>query len=210
MAATMISAHGITLKRNDKTIAEKFSIDILAGKIQALIGPNGCGKSTALSAIAGERDLYAGDISYDGLDLKALSIEQLAQRRSVVAQSQRYSLGFKVNEILEMATLVSGTAHDIETSIAALDIASLLDRKVTSLSGGEQQRVSIAMGLAQGTPYFLLDEPFSAQDVESVSRICNHLRKLADSGKGILVVAHMPDSDLRWCDEIVRFPTMPN
>lgn len=202
----MISVRGITLKRSDIVIVQNFSIDILPGKIMALVGPNGCGKSTSLSAIAGDQNLYSGDISYDGLVLRSLSIVQLAKWRSVVLQKQRFSLGFTVAQILEMATLVSGSSQDIDTALEVLDISPLLNRRVTSLSGGEQQRVSIAMGLAQSTRYLLLDEPFAAQDVASVARISSHLRQLADNGKGILLVAHIAESELMWCDEVMNFP----
>ena len=60
------------------------------------------------------------------------------------------------------------------------------------------------MALAQATPYILLDEPFSAQDVESVERITDFLRKLASEGKGLLLVAHLSEIELSWCDSITR------
>lgn len=200
----MISTRALRLMRGSTLVADKFSIDIEPGKIHALIGPNGCGKSTVLAALAGDETLYSGTIFVDGVDQKQINIQQMAKKRAVVLQSQKFLLSFRVGEVLEMAIQVSGSRSDIALAIAELNIEALLNRKVTSLSGGEQQRVSIAMALSQATPYLLLDEPFSAQDVESVERIVDHLQKLSNKGRGILLVAHMSEADLDWCDAITR------
>lgn len=206
----MIAATGVRLLRGKTVIADQFSINIEQGTIHALIGPNGCGKSTAVGALAGDLTLYFGEIYLDGVNLKRLSVEELARQRAVVSQSQKFLLGFRVREVLDMAIRFSGSQQDISYSIDALNIAGLLNRKVTSLSGGEQQRVSIAMALSQATPFLLLDEPFSAQDVESVERIAIYLRKLANEGKGILLVAHMSEAELNWCDAITQLPQGPH
>jgi iron complex transport system ATP-binding protein len=200
----MISANNIQITRNGRSIIDNLSIEVRPGKVHALIGPNGCGKSTAVSAIAGGKNYYAGLISYDGVDVQSFSIKQLAKLRSVSAQSQRFGLGFTVEEVLQMAITFSGSHKAIDSAVTAVNIESLLHRSVISLSGGEQQRVTIAMALAQSTPYLLLDEPFSAQDVESVARISSHLRALANEGVGILLVAHMSEAELAWCDGITR------
>ena len=201
----MISAKTIRLHRSGQTIAENFTFQLEPGSIQALIGPNGCGKSTALSAIAGDMTLFNGEIFYDEQSLRKLSISDLAKKRAVVQQNQKYLLSFTVRDLLAMAIKTSGDEKSIDEAIDALDIQGLLARKVTSLSGGEQQRVTIAMAFAQASPYLLLDEPFSAQDVESVARISQHLQTLANRGFGILLVAHMLERDLAWCDAVTPF-----
>jgi iron complex transport system ATP-binding protein len=204
----MISANNIQVTRNGRSIIGNLSIDIRPGKVHALIGPNGCGKSTAVSALAGGKNYYSGVISYDEVDVQSFTIKQLAKLRSVSAQSQRFGLGFTVEEVLQMAITFSGSQEAIDSAVNAVNIESLLHRSVISLSGGEQQRVTIAMALAQSTPYLLLDEPFSAQDVESVARISSHLRALADGGVGILLVAHMSEVELAWCDGITRLDAL--
>ena len=201
----MINAKNITLLRNGRAIAKNFSLEIESGAIQALTGPNGCGKSTALVAIAGDRSLYSGGIFYDELSVQEFSVLELAKKRAVVPQNQKYSLSFTVLDLLKMAVKYSGDDKSIKSAIDALAIETILKRKVTSLSGGEQQRVTIAMALSQATPYLFLDEPFSAQDVESVERITNHLQSLAKKGVGILLVAHRSERDLEWCSSVTRF-----
>ena len=130
----------------------------------------------------------------------------LAQQRSVAQQQQRFSHAFTVNDILAMAVGKFGNADSIAEAVGALDIYSLLSRKITSLSGGEQQRVTISMALSRPTPYLLLDEPLAAQDIESGKRISTHLKLLAQRGVGILIVAHMLEKQLAWCDTIKKLP----
>jgi iron complex transport system ATP-binding protein len=86
----------------------------------------------------------------------------------------------------------------------ALDLISLANRQVTTLSGGEAQRVSIATAIAQQTPVLLLDEPLSAQDVGSRKRIIELLQNLALTGVTVVVVAHSNESELTWADKVIK------
>jgi iron complex transport system ATP-binding protein len=121
----------------------------------------------------------------------------LATIRAVAIQNQRYSLGFTVKQIIEMA----GTSAEVLT---ALDLTDVAHRSVTTLSGGESQRVSIATAIAQKSSVLLLDEPLSAQDVGSRERIIGLLRSLAESGVSVVVVAHSSDSELTWADKVIK------
>jgi iron complex transport system ATP-binding protein len=85
-----------------------------------------------------------------------------------------------------------------------LELTSLAQRQVTTLSGGEVQRVSIATAIAQQTPVLLLDEPLSAQDIGSRQRIIELLQKLAQSGVTVVVVAHSQESELAWADKVIK------
>jgi iron complex transport system ATP-binding protein len=80
----------------------------------------------------------------------------------------------------------------------------LAERLVTTLSGGEAQRVSIATAIAQHTPVLLLDEPLSAQDVCSRKRIIELLQKLAEDGVTVVVVAHSDEAELTWADKVIK------
>ena len=199
-----IRADSISIHRGTRSIVENFSINIEPGKVVALLGPNGSGKSTIVSALAGDMQLTSGGIELDDRPLQKIPIAELATLRSVSQQHQRFALAFTLTDVLRMATNRSGNTQSIYEAVHALDIENLMDRKVTSLSGGEQQRVSIAMAFAQETPYLLLDEPFAALDVASSARIALYIQNLAQLGKGILVVAHMNERELAWCDELIR------
>ena len=192
----MITINEITIVRDGREIIYDYSEQIPAGSITAIVGPNGSGKSTLLAAIAGDIAPVKGTITIDDLHPILTSPAQLAQIRAVAIQNQSYTLGFSVQQIIEMA----GLAQDV---MQALELTSLADRQVTTLSGGEAQRIEIARALIRDTPIYLLDEPLSAQDVQSKARIIELLRELRDQGRTILVIAHIDKSSLSWCDQII-------
>jgi len=193
----MITIDEITIVRDGREIIYDYSEQIPAGSITAIVSPNGSGKSTLLAAIAGDIAPSKGTITIDDVHPILTSPARLARMRAVAIQNQSYHLGFTVRQIIEMA----GPADEV---IAALGLTSLADRLVTTLSGGEAQRVSIAAAIAQQTPVLLLDEPLSAQDVSSRKRIIELLQKLAESGVTIVVVAHSSEAELAWADKVIK------
>ena len=200
----MISINSISVSRSANPVIKGFSAEFKAGTITAIIGPNGCGKSTLLAAIAGDLPLTSGMISLNERDLTSYQIAELAKMRGVVLQQPLFNLAFTVQEILAMARSAGSTLASENAAIAKLAINDLVDRKVTQLSGGEKQRVAIALAIAVDAPVLLLDEPLAAQDVESTKRIIELLKAEAKAGKTIVLVAHVPESELSWCDQIVK------
>jgi ABC-type cobalamin/Fe3+-siderophores transport system ATPase subunit len=193
----MITINEITIVRDGREIIYDYSEQIPAGSITAIVGPNGCGKSTLLAAIAGDIAPTKGTITIDDLHPILTRPSQLAEIRAVAIQNQSYSLGFTVKQIIEMA----GSSEEV---MRALELESLAERQVTTLSGGEAQRVSIATAIAQKTPVLLLDEPLAAQDVGSRKRIIELLKVLAESGVTVVVVAHSNESELAWADKVIK------
>ena len=200
----MISIKSISVARGANPVVKDFSAEFKAGTITAIIGPNGCGKSTLLAAIAGDLPLASGAISLSEKDLASYQISELAKLRSVVLQQPAFNLAFTVKEVLAMARSAGSTLSSESAAIAKLAINDLVDRKVTQLSGGERQRVAIALAIAVDAPVLLLDEPLAAQDVESTDRIIELLKLEAKAGKTIILVAHVPESELSWCDQIIK------
>jgi ABC-type cobalamin/Fe3+-siderophores transport system ATPase subunit len=193
----MITINEITIVRDGREIIYDYSEQIPAGSITAIVGPNGCGKSTLLAAIAGDIAPTKGTITIDDLHPILTPPSQLAEIRAVAIQNQSYSLSFSVKQIIEMA----GPSEEV---MRALELTSLAERQVTTLSGGEAQRVSIATAIAQKTPVLLLDEPLAAQDVGSRKRIIELLKVLAESGVTVVVVAHSNESELAWADKVIK------
>jgi iron complex transport system ATP-binding protein len=200
----MISINSISVARGATCVFKDFTAEFKAGTITAIIGPNGCGKSTLLAAIAGDLPLARGAISLGNKDLASYQIAELAKLRSVVLQQPAFNLAFTVQEVLAMARSAGSTLASESAAIAKLAISDLADRKVTELSGGERQRVAIALAIAVDAPVLLLDEPLAAQDVESANRIIELLKAEAKAGKTIILVAHVPESELSWCDQIIK------
>ena len=200
----MISVNSISVVRGANPVIRDFNGEFKAGTITAIIGPNGCGKSTLHAAIAGDLPLASGVISLSEKDLASYQIAELAKLRSVVLQQPAFNLAFTVQEVLAMARSAGSTLSSESAAITKLAINDLVDRKVTQLSGGERQRVAIALAIAVDAPVLLLDEPLAAQDVESTERIIELLKAEAKAGKTIVLVAHVPESELSWCDQIIK------
>lgn len=193
----MITINEITIIRDGREIIYDYSEQIPAGSITVIVGPNGCGKSTLLAAIAGDIVPSKGTITLDELHPPLTSAKKLATVRSMAVQNQFFTLGFTVRQIIEMA----GPADEIMEQLHLLPIAN---RHVTTLSGGEAQRVAIAQAIAAQTPILLLDEPFAAQDVDSRSRIIAILKSMAEKGTTVVVVVHASESDLDWADKVIK------
>ena len=144
----MISIRDISIVRNGRTVLSNFSAEIEPGTITAIIGPNGSGKSSLIAAIAGDIALSAGEIYLSGKNLSDLSLLDQAALRSVVMQNRNYWLSFSAQEVIEMGQS-TGARERIPSMVEELDMADYINQSVTTLSGGEAQRVEIARALVR-------------------------------------------------------------
>ena len=198
----LITIEKVSIIRGGKNVLTDFSASIEPGKITAIIGPNGSGKSTLLGALAGDLPIDSGMITIAGRDLKEISVAEQSQLRSVVLQNRNYWLSYTARELIEMGQGPAELAR-VDAVMKSLDMTRFENQSVTTLSGGEAQRVEIARALIRDTPIYLLDEPLSAQDVQSKARIIALLQELRDQGRTVLVIAHIDKSSLSWCDQII-------
>jgi len=199
----MIEISQVTVIRDEQEIISNFSATFSAGTISAIIGPNGTGKSTLLLALAGDLPIQNGEIKIHGSKVNEYSILELAKLRGVVLQQPNFNLAFTVSEIMAMARTAGSTAVGENQALRDLAISDLAGRQVTELSGGEKQRVALALALCVDAQVLLLDEPFAAQDSASKERIIELLKSVAKAGKTVILVAHLPKQDLVWCDQII-------
>ncbi|WP_426869670.1 ABC transporter ATP-binding protein [Candidatus Planktophila versatilis] len=198
----LITIEKVSMIRGGKNVLTDFSARIEPGEITAIIGPNGSGKSTLLGALAGDLPIASGMITIAGRDLKEISVAEQSQLRSVVLQNRNYWLSYTTRELIEMGQGPAELAR-VDAVMKSLDMTRFENQSVTTLSGGEAQRVEIARALIRDTPIYLLDEPLSAQDVQSKARIIALLQELRDQGRTVLVIAHIDKSSLSWCDQII-------
>jgi len=199
----LIKIDDVTIVRAGKEVVSHFSAEIAPGKITAIIGPNGSGKTSLLSALAGDLPIDSGSISFDGKDLSGISTQEQAKIRSVVQQNRNYWLSYTVREVIEMGQ-DEESLQRVDHIMSALEINGYADQKVTTLSGGEAQRIEIARALIRDTDIYLLDEPLSAQDSGSKQRIISLLSELRDQGKTIVIIAHIDKGALTWCDQVIE------
>ena len=197
----LVEITNIKIKLGNRLVVDDFSATLSPGTITAIIGPNGSGKSSLIGAIAGDLPLFAGSIAINGVAIKALSLKEAAAVRSVVLQNRNYWLSYSVREVVAMGqdpVAISRIDHIIDQ----LEMKEFADQRVTTLSGGQAQRVEIARALIRDSEIYLLDEPLSAQDSNSKDRIIRILQDMRAAGKTILIIAHSEARALTWCDQV--------
>jgi len=197
----MIEINNISFKRGEREIYRDFTEQLSMRETVLFTGPNGAGKSTLIQLIGGILKPDQGTILIDGNNIHDLKVRDQAALRSIAPQRRNFTLAFTVNQVLHFLPekmRITDSAFIIET----LGLTEILAHKVTELSIGQQERVSLAIALIQNANYYLLDEPFSAQDTESIERIIaviNHVKR----EKGVLVISHNQDALIQQFDRVI-------
>lgn len=199
-----VEVRGVVAGYGDRVVLRDCALAVADGEVVAVIGPNGAGKSTLVRVLAGLLRPRSGDVRIEGASLAALSRAEVARRVAVVPQSLETLFPFTVREIVSLGRtarldLFGRSSGDDRAAIAraldALELAPLAERRVDTISGGERQRVVLAMALAQETPVLLLDEPTVHLDPAHQLATLRLLRQLARA-RGIAVLAVMHDLNL--------------
>lgn len=183
-----------------------FSLD--EGKFVVILGPSGAGKSTLLNLLGGLDSPTSGKIYVQGKDISALSNDELAEYRAATVGFvfQFYNLvpTLTVKENVALVKEIASDALPPEEMIAEVGLSDHLNNFPSELSGGEQQRVSIARALAKNPKILLCDEPTGALDSETGVLVLKLLLSMARSyGKTIVIVTHN-QSISKMADVVIR------
>lgn len=213
----MIQLCDITLCFGSRTLIEGATTRFECGRMVALLGRNGTGKSTLLRAIASLGELRSGDIAIDGRSLAEYTSTELARKIAFVNTERIDVEALTAYDLVSIGrspyTGWSGrlTADDraiVERAMQIAGIESMAERRVETLSDGEAQRVMIARALAQDTPVILLDEPTAFLDLPNRYELCTLLGRLArEEGKCIIFSTHELDIALSLADSIALVDT---
>ena len=199
----MISCNKIFLHYGERVIISDFSLEIPAQSITAIIGANGSGKSTLLAALAGDLKPATGEIILQGKEIDRYSISELAALRSVAVQSHQYWMAYKTIDIVKLGH-ENVSDERFSSIISHLAMEDYLHQSVTTLSGGQLQRIEIARAFLRELPLVLLDEPFASQDLASIAALQDFFIAEVKSGRTIVLVAHQRREELSWCNQIVE------
>ncbi|WP_241004328.1 ABC transporter ATP-binding protein [Conexibacter sp. SYSU D00693] len=199
MSGSLLEARGVRVELGGTTIVHQADLDLRAGELVAVVGPNGAGKSTLVRAAAGLQRVAAGTVRWGGEDVARLRGRKLARLRAFVPQRPRVPEGITVRQAVDLGRAPhlsplrrpTRADHDaVDRALARTGVTAFADRRLTTLSGGELQRVQISVALAQESPALLADEPTSSLDLGATAAVAQLLRGLADDGLAVLLVVH--------------------
>lgn len=195
----LLEARGVTASAGGTEILKGVDLDLGRGELVAVLGPNGAGKSTFARVACGLMKPSGGSIAWDGRDLAGLKGRELAGIRAFVPQRAQVPTGVTVEDAVRIGRsshvkpFQGFTAADreaIETALTRAKVEPFRDRMLNTLSGGEMQRVQIAVGLAQEAPALVADEPTAQLDLGATAEVSKLLRELVDRGIGVLLIVH--------------------
>ena len=186
----------------------QVNLELDEGKFVVVLGPSGAGKSTLLNLLGGLDSPTSGQIVVDGKDISTLSKNELAEYRAstVGFVFQFYNLipTLTVRENVALVKEIAPQAFSAEKMLEEVDLSDHLDNFPSELSGGEQQRVSIARALAKNPKILLCDEPTGALDSQTGVLVLKLLLKMARTyGKTIVIVTHNQNI-AKMADVVVR------
>ncbi|GHU78759.1 iron-enterobactin transporter ATP-binding protein [Clostridia bacterium] len=206
----MIELSAVCGGYNGREALSGISIAFARGRISAVIGPNGSGKSTLVKTAGGQLAPYGGKVTLDGEDVYSMPRRRLAKKVSCLPQTRG------IPDIIAETMVLHGRfpylgypriygARDKAAAVRAMERAGVLplrSRKLSELSGGERQKVYIAMLLAQDTDAVFLDEPTTYLDIAHQFEVIGLIKQLRDRGKAVVMVLHDINQALTCADNI--------
>ncbi len=209
----MIKTNNLKLCYDEKIILDDINIEIEKGKITALIGPNGCGKSTLIKSIAKILTPKSGEVLMGDKNLLKMPPKELAKELAMLPQSSSAPEDLTIYDLVKQGrypyhNLLSFWSKKDEEivmeSIRKMGLIEEKDRTLENLSGGQRQRAWIALSLCQDTEVILLDEPTNHLDIKYQLEILNILKELnRKENRTIVMVIHDINHALRYADNII-------
>ncbi len=208
-----LRAEGVRLSYDDRTIIDGLSLSVPDGKVTVIVGPNACGKSTLLRALARLLRPSSGHVILDGEQIHRLPTKEVARRLGLLPQTPIAPEGILVVDLVARGR----TPHQklfqqwsesderaVRSALEATSSMELAGRSVDELSGGQRQRVWIALTLAQETDLLLLDEPTTFLDIAHQIDVLDLVERLnREQQRTVVLVLHDLNLACRYADHIV-------
>ncbi|MCP4461081.1 MAG: ABC transporter ATP-binding protein [Cytophagales bacterium] len=206
---SLLQTHNLTIGYGDKPLVSDINVSLESGQFIGLIGQNGVGKSTLIRTLAGFQEPLGGSISLGGRELIKLNPKEISKKLGVVLTEKPTALNLSVLELISLGRhpysgwlgqLRQDDVEKIEEAIEQTQIHHILNKRLYQLSDGQLQKVMIARVLAQDTDVILLDEPTSHLDLRNKIEVLDLLKKISQSGKGVLISTHEIHLSAKVCD----------
>lgn len=209
---TKLTGAGLVVGYGDRVVIEGVDVSIPEGSFTVIVGPNACGKSTLLKALARLIPASAGQVTLDGKAIHELPSKELARRLGLLPQSSLAPDGITVQDLVSRGrfphqSLLSRWSREDERvvaeAMAATGVTDLRGRLLDELSGGQRQRVWVSMVLAQETPMLLLDEPTTFLDIAHQVELLDLIERLRGEGKTVVAVLHEINLAARYASHLI-------
>ena len=206
----MLTIHGLSKSFDGTVVYNNFAADLPLGKFISVFGPNGCGKSTLINMISGLMPMDGGEVMFDGRPIRST-------RTSYVFQNYREALfpWLRAIDNIHYPLEVMGIPRQersrrVDKLLSNFDVRIDLNAFPYTLSGGQQQTVSILRALVTDPEVLFLDEPFSALDYEMTQFMREQLQKIFMKTKTtMLLVSHDLDEAIQLADKVVLLTRRP-
>jgi len=197
----MIEVKGIKKSFGKLEVLKGFDFSLSEGKITAVLGPNGSGKTTMIKSILGLVIPSAGEISFDGKPI----IKDWEYRRKIgyLPQIARFPENLRVNELFKLIEDIRGEKGNSEDLIKTFSLDSFLNKKLRQLSGGTRQKVNIVLTFMFDCPVYILDEPTSGLDPIALIRLKDLILEMKKKEKTFLVTTHIMNLVEELADELM-------
>ncbi len=195
----VLAAHGLGVRLGSRRALTDVDLAVESGTLLVVTGPNGAGKTTLLRALAGVVAPAAGHVTLHGRDLGARTRRELARELCYLPQETWTEFGLSVIDVVRLGRyphagpLRALTPEDhraVRDAMERADVATLAERPLPTLSGGERRRVYLARALAQQAPVLVLDEPTTALDVGHACAVLDMLAAWARDGRTVVLSMH--------------------
>jgi len=184
-----------------RAAVDDVSFEISAGETFALLGPNGAGKSTTVEILEGYRRRTSGEVDVLGVDPNHGGLDWKS-RLGIVLQSTGNAATFTVREQLRQFAGYYPRARDVEEVIAAVGLQEKANTRIAKLSGGQQRRVDVALGIIGSPELLFLDEPTTGFDPQARREFWALIKRLQNDGTTILLTTHYLDEAAQLADRV--------
>ena len=197
-----IEVRDLTKRYGDIRAVDGVSFSVEPGEVFAILGPNGAGKSTTVEILEGHRRRDGGSVSVLGID-PAKGGRQYRDRVGIVLQSAGIDKELSVREVLDLYGTAYSRRRPIDEVLDAVELTEKADARVRSLSGGQQRRVDLALGLIGDPDLVFLDEPTTGFDPAARRRSWDLVRNLTAGGKTVVLTTHYLEEAEQLADRVV-------
>ena len=199
--AAVISVRDLVKRYGDLEAVRGISFEVQEGEIFGLLGPNGAGKTTTVEILEGLRNADGGSAVVAGIDV-VHQPQAVKDRIGVQLQSSAFPENFTAREVIDLFALFYSRTVDAMAILRSVDLADKAKSMPDKMSGGQRQRLSIAVATVNEPRVLFLDEPTTGLDPQARRNLWDLIRSIRDRGTTVLLTTHYLDEAEVLCDRV--------